>query len=417
MGQDVTFEATPGNFLRVLRQTASSDPQMNVLFVQPALPRYRVPFFAELQRRAATRVEVWSDHHHPLFPYHDPGDAFRSVHCPETQVGPFISQPAILRAIRDPWPDVVVLSWNTRYMQLSAALGEARLRGCPVVLWGHGYSKQFSYLKHQTRNFLGRLARACVTYSDLTRARLIEEGLEASKTFCAPNALDGAPIQQQRTYWQQHPDALERLQKGFGITPGKVVLFVSRLEPDKRVSLLLQATQRVAPKVANLQVLIVGGGSELPGLKKQCQRLGISDRILFLGPIYDEHVLGGLFASATAFVYPVAVGLSILHALNYGVPVITSDNPECHNPEFDALTPGRNSLLYRHDEVEDLAEQIERLVCNPDLHARLAEGALSSVAGPNGRSLARMADGMLEALNFAVAATSQRADRTSRSPD
>lgn len=378
---------------------------MNVLFVQPALPQYRVPFFTELQRHAVDgvpiRVRVWCDYHHPLLPHSDPGDALETAHRPETPLGPFLSQPALLEAVLDPWPDVVVLSWNTRYVQLSPALVAARLRGRALLLWGHGYSKRYSYWKHRTRNLFGHLAHACVTYSEGVQKRLTDEGLAREKVFCAPNALDAAPLQRHREYWRSDPQGLRQLREQLGIDAGPVLLFVSRLESDKRVDLLLQSFSKLTSRGTAAQLIIVGGGTELAPLQTLAEQLGIAPRIRFLGPIYDERTLAGIFASSTAFVYPVAVGLSVLHALNYGVPVITSNNPDCHNPEFDVLVHDRNSLLYRHEDDDDLTRMMERIVEDRELHARLAAGALESTTGAHGRNLQTMASGMVSALTYA----------------
>lgn len=375
---------------------------MRILFVQPALPHYRVPFFMELQRRAQGEVQVWSDHHQPGLPFRDPEGAFRAVHHPELGVGPFLSQPALLRAVRDGWPDVVVLPWNTRYLQLTPALLEGRLRRKPVVLWGHGYSRRFSTWKHQARNAIGRLADACVTYSEPTRERLVAEGLDPKRVFCAPNALDGGPMQAQREYWRARPDELDDLRRHLEVGAARVVLFVSRLEPDKRVELLLEAITRLKVRVPDVQLVIVGDGTQREALRGLAERLGIAAQTRFLGAIYDERVLGAVFACASVFAYPVAVGLSILHALNYGVPVVTSDRAECHNPEFDVLSHDVNSLLYRHDDVDDLALRLERLLVDRQLRAHLSQGALKSVTGPEGRTLEHMAGGMMRALDFAI---------------
>lgn len=378
---------------------------MNILFVQPALPHYRLPFFTELQRLAANgatnRVHVWCDFHNPLVPHCDSTGLFHSEHHPETSVGPFLWRPAITEAIRAPWADVVVLTWNIRYVQLLPALLEARARRRPVVLWGHGYSKQFSRWKHATRTQLGKLASTCVTYSEGVRQRLIDEGLDATRVFSSPNALDGAPLQTLRQHWLEHTAERSALRQRLGIHSDRVLLFVSRLEPDKRVDLLLEAFRRLLLRHGDTQLVIVGGGSELPRLQAEARRLGVDQQTRFLGPIYDEHTLSGLFMSAAAFVYPVAVGLSILHALHYGVPVITSNNADCHNPEFDVLTHEKNSLLYRHDDPGDLTDCVARVLEQPELRTHLAEGALQSVTGPHGRTLTAMAQGMLAAATEA----------------
>src|SRR5688572_16927634 len=109
---------------------------MNVLFLQPVLAHYRLAFYRELNR--FSRVRVWSDHQSGILPHADPAGAFEVAHRPERRLAPgLLSQPAYLEAVRSSWPDVVVLPWNTRYVQLTPALLEARLRSRPVVLWGH----------------------------------------------------------------------------------------------------------------------------------------------------------------------------------------------------------------------------------------------------------------------------------------
>lgn len=411
MGQNTSFREfreEPGSRDSDSTRVAS----MNILFVQPALPHYRLPFFTELQRHASNgarnRVHVWCDFHNPSLPHCDSTGLFHSEHHPETTVGPLLWRPAITDAIRDPWADVVVLTWNIRYVQLLPALLEARARRRPVVLWGHGYSKHFSRWRHVTRTRLGKLASTCVTYSEGVRQRLIAEGLDATRLFSAPNALDGTPLRTLRQHWLKHTVELGELRQRLGIQSGRILLFVSRLEPDKRVDLLLTAFRRVLSRHSDTRLVIVGGGSELPRLKAEAQRLGVAQQTHFLGPIYDEHTLSGLFMSATAFVYPVAVGLSILHALHYGVPVVTSNNADCHNPEFDVLVHERNSLLYRHDDAADLTDCIARILEQPGLCSRLAEGALQSVSAPHGRTLAAMAEGMLAAVTEAWRFTRSR---------
>jgi hypothetical protein len=49
------------------------------------------------------------------------------------------------------------------------------------------------------------------------------------------------------------------------------------------------------------------------------------------------------------------VGLVIVHAFGYGVPVIAHDRLRIHNPEFELMAPGRTGDLYEEGNARSLA--------------------------------------------------------------
>jgi glycosyltransferase involved in cell wall biosynthesis len=380
---------------------------MNVLFLQPALPLYRVPFFERLQQDG-WNVSVWSDHSSPLHAGQS-GLSFDTAHHRERHWAGLVAQPALLDAVRQSWADVVVLSWNVRYLHLLPALLEARIQRKPVVLWGHGYSKNERPLRRRWRNRLGKMATACVTYSEGARLRLIGEGFAPNRTYCAPNALHDVPL---------HCPALE-LSSDVGsqafaeatrAVGEPVVLFSSRLEADKKPQLLIDAFALVRQEVPNARLVMIGAGSQTTALQRRIQHLGLTDAISLAGAIYDEPTLSPLFSQATVFAYPTAIGLSLLHAFSYGLPVVTSQAAERHNPEFDVLVPNVNGLTYTDGEVSDFARQIVRVLRDPTLRARLSAGALAAVSAPHGRTLGAMVHGMRAAIEYAAHSCPRRAE-------
>ena len=62
---------------------------------------------------------------------------------------------------------------------------------------------------------------------------------------------------------------------------------------------------------------------ELPALQSIAEELDVEQYVRWLGSIYDEAQLAPWFLTADAFVYPGAIGLSVLHAMGYGLPVVT----------------------------------------------------------------------------------------------
>ena len=65
------------------------------------------------------------------------------------------------------------------------------------------------------------------------------------------------------------------------------------------------------------------------------------DSIRWLGALYEQEVMAPWFLSAKVFVYPGYIGLSIMHAMGYGLPVITHDNMDNQSPEVAALRNGK----------------------------------------------------------------------------
>ena len=96
--------------------------------------------------------------------------------------------------------------------------------------------------------------------------------------------------------------------------------------------------------------------------------------------IYEEERLAPWFLTSELFVYPGAIGLSLLHAFGYGLPVITHDNLHHQMPEIAALESGRNGLLYREGDAADLARQIRRAGTDESWRRLLAHEARRTVA-------------------------------------
>lgn len=57
-------------------------------------------------------------------------------------------------------------------------------------------------------------------------------------------------------------------------------------------------------------------------------------------------------------VCPAAVGLTAIHALSYGCPVISNDNVETQMPEFESIVEGETGSLFKENDIEDLVEKL-----------------------------------------------------------
>ena len=93
-------------------------------------------------------------------------------------------------------------------------------------------------------------------------------------------------------------------------------------------------------------------------LESLAQELGLTGFVHFLGATHDESCLGLVLSASDLAVVPSGAGLSVMHALGYGTPVLLHDKVEEHFPEWEAVKEGETGWFYRFDDVSDCAEKI-----------------------------------------------------------
>ena len=116
------------------------------------------------------------------------------------------------------------------------------------------------------------------------------------------------------------------------------------------------------------------------------------------GPIYDQMQLAPWFLNAEVFCYPQNIGLSLLHAFGYGLPVVTADRVEAQNPEIAALEHGKNGLTYAHGDADALAAALRQLLDQAPLRQEMSGRAEQTVR--EDFTIERMVDGMEAAVRY-----------------
>jgi len=378
-----------------------------VVIQQPALPHYRIAPFEALASRPGVHLRVvygqvsgGPDNVAP--------EGFEAVSSPLRTLricrSRFYWHAAQVRFATPKRSDVLVLSWNIRYLSLVPALLRARWHRLPTILWGHGYSKAERGWRQWLRHRVAKLATALLLYGESTAQGLIDAGWPRERVYVALNSLDQRPIEQARQRWLSDGGALDSFRKRQGLSNGPCVLFVSRLEPANRLDLLVEAAAMLKHKYPRLQIVIIGKGEEQKAkLRSLATSLGIDERVRMLGAIYDENEIAPWFLNADIFCYPANIGLSILHAFGYGLPVITSDRFESHNPEIEALKPGVNGLTYRHGDAESLASVLDELLDNPAKREELGQAARATAQKQY--SIERMVAGFEKAIEYCTGRT------------
>jgi len=143
------------------------------------------------------------------------------------------------------------------------------------------------------------------------------------------------------------------------VRPHRVV-YVGRLEPYKRVDILLRAMARLAGRFPTAELLVIGKGSERPALEKLAGELGLTDRTHFTGYVSNSE-RDSLLADSRVCVCASEKegwGLTVIEANQLGTPVVASDVPGLR----DSVRNGQTGLLAPYGDVDAFAEAIGRLL-------------------------------------------------------
>ncbi len=152
------------------------------------------------------------------------------------------------------------------------------------------------------------------------------------------------------------------------------VLFVGRLVERKGVAVLLRAVAELK-STRPVRLHIVGDGPERAALEQLAGELGIAARVRFHGRISDD-ALQAMYAAASVFALPAVVdacgdteglGVVLLEAMNWGVPVVASDTGGI----TDIVQPERTGLLVPPGDPVALASALDRLAADSALGVTL----------------------------------------------
>jgi glycosyltransferase involved in cell wall biosynthesis len=148
----------------------------------------------------------------------------------------------------------------------------------------------------------------------------------------------------------------------FNIEKDKVLLLCSgRIEERKGQEYLISAMMHVN----NAKLILAGRADEtyLKRIKKMCDQLKVSDRVVFTGHRND---IPALLREIDIFVFPVISGegfsRAILEAMAAGKPVIATD--DAGNPE--AVIDGATGYIVRTKDTAILTDKINELILNKE---------------------------------------------------
>ncbi len=155
------------------------------------------------------------------------------------------------------------------------------------------------------------------------------------------------------------------------------ILSVGRLTSEKRIDVTLRAIAALDPSI-RVRFDIVGGGDQRKHLEQLVQKLGLQDRVHFLGKI-DEEQLVDTYSRASVFVISSIAELqsiATMEAMASGLPVIAADAVALPH----LVHHGENGYLFEPDNHAELAARLtEVLTADPEEWLRMQRASLDGV--------------------------------------
>ncbi|MFI7445675.1 glycosyltransferase [Nonomuraea indica] len=272
--------------------------------------------------------------------------------------------------------DPDVLHTQGHFVVGRAAIAAARRRGVPVVATNHFMPDnlfQFGHIPQRLRARAGRLAwrdfaRIFDRADRITTPTPLAAGLLREQGFGRDVEPVSCGIDLAR--FRPHAEPKQWARKMFGLPDRPTVLFVGRLDEEKRLTELIRALPYVL-NITDAQVALVGRGNQRPELERLARRIGVAERVSFLGFVPDEE-MPQTFAAADVFAMPGVAELqsiATLEAMASGLPVVAADAMALPH-----LVDG-NGYLFEPGDVMALARHLTAILTDEPLRARLGRAS------------------------------------------
>jgi len=272
--------------------------------------------------------------------------------------------------------DAYILEGDAYYLSTWVGAILAKLRRKRVLFWSHGWTRLDRGIKHLVRQVFYRLADGLLLYGDRARTIGIQCGFAPERLYVMYNSLD-FDGQQRLSSNLRAEEVLTLRRQLFGSEHVPIVIATARLTHKKRFDLLIRALGIINRRGKRVDLLLVGDGPARAALEGAAHSESVN--VVFAGACYDEPGLARYFALACVTAMPGEVGLTCMHSLGYGVPVVTHSDPARQMPEFEAIVPGVTGALFEPDNVADLAEKLDRWTQHPTVSDSVRAACLSRI--------------------------------------
>ena len=263
-------------------------------------------------------------------------------------------QSGLLTLLRKEKFDSVIFLGNAYYLSTWFATFYLKLTGKKVYQWTHGVISTKMGLKWKFRKVFYGLSDGILLYGHKAKNVMAENGFPERKLHVIYNSTGTTDdlIKKNEITLEEKNNTKQQLFKHPDLP---IIIFVGRLTYVKKLNQILEAAHILAEEDFKINVLFVGEGEAKKDLESLAQSLNLADYCHFYGACFKKEELELLFNISSLCVSPGEVGLTAMSALGNGIPVLSHDDFNYQMPEYEAIEPGLNGMLFKRNSISDLA--------------------------------------------------------------
>lgn len=265
----------------------------------------------------------------------------------------------IFRLMRRLAPDVVHV--QSHFPLSRAALRRGRAGGVPVVLTNHFMPDNL--YAHARVPAPMQDAAGILAWRDMVRVAAEADHVTTPTPRAAQLLRDKGLAREVEAIScgidleRFHPRPGERVaaRRRFGLPDRDTIVFVGRLDEEKRIEDTIRALARIVPH-RDAQLALAGTGQREGWLRALAARSGVADRVFFLGFVADRD-LPLVYAAGDAFAIAGVAELqsiATLEAMSTGLPVVAADAMALPH----LVEEGHNGFLFPPGDDACLADRL-----------------------------------------------------------
>ena len=307
----------------------------------------------------------------------------RSIHIPVYQnfrISPLFIPGTVRRAVEEISPDIVHI--QNHFIIGKRAVSTAKKLGIPVIGTNHFMPENLVHYLHLQKipeRWLRKFAwRQCIRTLEqldfVTTPTKTAVALLKNAGFSKDVMPISCGIDLER--FKPTNDGLY-LKRIFAIPINKpVLLYVGRLDKEKRIDIILRALPDIL-RVTNVHLVLAGIGKEKQKLEKLTEKLGIQKAVTFTGFVPDKD-LQNIYRIADLFVMAGVAELQsivTLEAMASGLPVVAVNAMAL--PEL--VHDGENGYLFSDGDSQMLAEKVIAILSNQPMRAQMSKRSIEII--------------------------------------
>lgn len=275
----------------------------------------------------------------------------------------------LIEAIHQHQPDVILethIAFSVAGKMASAQTGIPLILDDVAPSWEEEqqYGVGAKQLALNTHREVTQQASLLVAVSGVIRQHLIDERIAENKIITVHNGINAAKF-------HTGIDSLAIRNRYHIPADAVVIVFVGSFQPYHRVDLLIEAFAHVK---TDAYLFLVGDGQRRPEAKALCEKLGLTERVIFTGRIPYEQVAD----------YSAVGDIAIMPATNsYGNPMKIYEYMALGQAVLaprqetitEIVTHAQDAYLFEPENVGAITEALERVIVDGELRHRLGQSA------------------------------------------